>query len=63
MKKFLVAFMIKNYKKKIKNNGIYHIEKILKSRTRKSERQLLVSRLGYNSDFDSWVAAEDVQKA
>ena len=44
-------------------NGIYQIEKILRSRTRKVKRQLLVRRLGYNSDFYSWIAKEDVHNA
>ena len=46
---------------KVKTIETYSIEKILKSRTRKSKRQLLVPCLG--SDFDSWIAAEDVQNA
>jgi hypothetical protein len=42
---------------------IYQIKKILKSRTRKGKRQLLVRWLGYNSDFDSWVSVEDINNA
>ena len=43
---------------KIKNSGMHQFEKILKNRNRKSKRQLLVLWLRYNSDFDSWMAAE-----
>jgi hypothetical protein len=48
---------------KIKNKRVYQIEKILKSRSSKGNRQLLVRWLGYDSDFDSWTAAEDVHNA
>jgi hypothetical protein len=49
---------------KVKNNSeIYQIEKILKSRTRKGKKQLLVRWLGYNSDFDSWIGVEDINNA
>jgi len=36
-----------------KKHGTYQIEKILKTRTHRGKRQLLVRWLGYNSDFDS----------
>ena len=39
---------------KVKNNVMYRIEKILKSRTRKGKRPF---------DFDTWIAAEDVHDA
>ena len=48
---------------KVKNNGMYQIEKILKSRTRKDKWQLLDLLLWYNSDFDSWIAAEGSHNA
>ena len=49
---------------KVRNTSeIYQIEKILKSRTRRGKKQLLVRWLGYNSDFDSWVSAEDINNA
>jgi hypothetical protein len=48
---------------KVKNTGIYLIDKILRARTRRSMRQLLVRWLGYNSDFNSWISAEDVHNA
>jgi len=44
---------------KAKNNGNYKLKKI-KSRTRDVKRHLLLCWLGYNSDFDSWISAEDV---
>ena len=37
---------------------MYKIEKVLKTRT--CQGKLLVRWLGYNSDFDSWIPAEDV---
>ncbi|XP_065572725.1 uncharacterized protein LOC136035056 [Artemia franciscana] len=46
-----------------KNNGKYQIGNKLKGRTCKNKRQLLVRRLGYNSDFNSLAAAEDVHNA
>ena len=49
---------------KVRNTSeIYQIEKLLKSRTRRGKKQLLVRWLGYNSDFDSWVSAEDINNA
>ena len=49
---------------KVKNNSeIYQIEKILKTRTRRGKKQLLVRWLGYNSDFDSWIGVEDIDNA
>ena len=46
---------------KVRNTSeIYQIENLLKSRTRRGKRQLLVRWLGYNSDFNSWIPTEDV---
>ena len=41
----------------------YQTEKIKKSRAHRGKRQLLVRWLGYKSDFDYWVAVEDVYNA
>ena len=48
-----------NYKN-LKDTEMYQLEKILKIQTQKNKRQLLVRWIGYNSDFDSWIATEDV---
>ena len=45
---------------KVKNNEMYQIEKILKSCTCRGKGQLLVRWLGYDSEFDSWIAPEDL---
>ena len=45
---------------KVKDSGIYQIEKVLKTRTRGGKKQLLVRWLGYNSEFDSWIGVEDL---
>ena len=49
--------------KKAKTSGLYQIEKIIKSQTCTGVRQLFVLWLGYNSDFDTWIAALDVHNA
>ena len=59
MTRFFVFFTIMKLQK-VKNNGMYRIEKISKSQTRKGKMQLLVHWVGYNSDFDCWIVAEDV---
>ena len=48
---------------KVKNTGIYQIENILKTRTHRGMKQLLVCWLGYNSDFNSWISFEDIDNA
>ena len=47
----------------VQNTEIYQIENILKDHTHKGKRQLLVCWLRYNSDFDSWISAEDIHNA
>jgi hypothetical protein len=53
--KILGGFYDYELQKVKKNSEIYQIEKILKTRTRRGRKQLLVRWLGYNSDFDSWI--------
>lgn len=47
----LVAYIPKNE---------YKIEKILKRRTRKGKKEVLVSWLGYDARFNSWVKVDDL---
>ena len=54
------VFMTSNFTKSKIRVKSYQIEQILKSRIQWGKRQLLVCWLGYNSDFDSWVAVEDI---
>ena len=58
MKRFLWSFY-EYESQKGKNSGMYQIEKNLRIRTNKGKRQFFVPWLGYNSDFDSWIAAEE----
>ena len=45
---------------KVKNTGMYQIEKVLKTLTLQGKTNLLACWLGYNSNFDSLIPAEDV---
>ena len=44
----------------VKTNDIYDIEKILKTRTRKGIKELLVKWDGYNCKENSWIKASDL---
>ena len=47
---------------KVNDKNIYHISEILKKRTRKGNKEYLVSWLGYDETFNSWVSSRDIVK-
>ena len=46
----------------VKDDDIYRVEKVLKSRTRNGKKEYLVKWKGYNDDFNSWVPKKDIKK-
>lgn len=44
----------------VKEDDVYHISKILKHRTYKGQKQLLVQWQGYGKEFDSWIPATNI---
>ena len=47
---------------KVVDSGIYKVENILKRRTRKGKKEVLVKWLGYPSSFNSWIAFKSLSK-
>ena len=45
---------------KVKRPDIFHVEKVLKKRTRNKKEEYLVQWSGYSSDFDSWLQSTDI---
>ena len=49
-----------NQLKKAYEQASYFIEKVIRTRTRAGQKQMLVRWKGWPSKFDSWVNAEDI---
>ena len=60
MKFWRVLFTTRSCKKINKSDDTYQIERIIKTRTRRKERQYLIKWSGYPESFNSWVRERDI---
>ena len=44
----------------VKENDVYHVEKIIKKRNRRGQVEYLVKWMGYPDSMNSWVAEADL---